>query len=131
MAKQVAGSEKTLLEAIRDGEIERPSLMRWDAWQQWRTRVGRRPHMSVDGYSTTSGQESAMWRATMLELYGTDWAFLLVSADVDRPEEPPPQLSEPSLPPAADARGRERELGRLRSSQWTAEEGGRGAMNAS
>ena len=105
MAQQVSGSEKTLLEAIRDGDIERPPLMRWNAWQQWRTQIGRKPRMSVDGFDMSNAQESALWKSTMLELFGPDWAVLAVSAEVprDQPDESPPQLGVPGSPPAADA----------------------------
>ena len=81
MAQEVSGSEKTLLAAIGDGDVAQPSLMRWNAWQQWRSGPGCRPTSAVDGYTTTTSQESALWRAVMSELHGPDWAVSLASAD--------------------------------------------------
>ena len=94
MAKQVSGSEKTLLECIRDLEIEQPPLMRWNAWQQWRSTIGRRPILSRDGYAVPQAQESAVWKSVMNELYGPSWSVDLLSGevtesvDVDETAEP-------------------------------------------
>ena len=81
MAQEVSGSEKTLLAAIKDGEVPEPQLMRWNAWQRWRSELGRRPTSAVDGYTTSAAQESALWKAVMAELHGPDWAVSLASAD--------------------------------------------------
>ena len=78
MAKQVSGSEKTLIAAIEDGDVQRPALMGWNEWQSWRSTAGRMPRMGVDGYSVTRAQESALWKSVMLDLYGDDWSFQLV-----------------------------------------------------
>ena len=86
MAQQVSGSDKTLLEAIRDEEVPRPALQRWNEWQVWRSGPGRMPRMSTDGYSVTRAQESVLWKAVMLDLYGEDWSFQLVSAEAEAPD---------------------------------------------
>ena len=107
MTQQVSGSDKTLLVAIRDGEIPRPELMRWNAWQQWRRGVGMRPTTLRDGNTTTNTEESALWKSIMLELYGTEWPLMLAS-NLDDPPAPAlvvatTQPSEPSEQPAAGA----------------------------
>ena len=112
--RQVSLSSKTLSEAIKDRDVERPALMRWNDWQQWRRDVGSRPTAAVDGEATTSAQESALWKSIMLELYGTEWPLMLAS-NLDNPPAPPlslatatPQLGEPSLEPAANAESSQR-----------------------
>ena len=39
MARQVRGTEQTLLDVLQGGTIitERPVLMRWNVWQTWRS----------------------------------------------------------------------------------------------
>ena len=86
MAQQVSGSEKTLLEAIRDEDVPRPALMRWNDWQVWRSTSGRMPRMATDGYAVSRAQESALWKSVMLELYGDDWSVRLLSAEADAPD---------------------------------------------
>ena len=110
MAQQVAGSSKTLLECIRDDEIERPALMRWNSWQNWRSGVGRRPLVSRDGHTTTNAEESALWKSVMCELYGTEWSIQLagketeaVTAGQQPSAAPSSQPSKPGLEPAAGA----------------------------
>ena len=108
MAQQVSGSEKTLLAAVNDEDVPKPPLMRWNAWQQWRSGPGKRPTSAVDGYSTTTQQESALWKAVMLELYGDDWTMSLASADdgdapVSERSYDAAQAGEPRLTPAAAA----------------------------
>ena len=83
MAQQVAGSSKTLLECIRDDEIEGPALMRWNAWQNWRSGVGRRPLVSRDGHTTTNAEESALWKSVMCEFYGTEWSIQIASEEIE------------------------------------------------
>ena len=77
MARQVSGSDKSLLDAIRDGDVARPALMRWQAWLQWRRGDGMRPTAARDGIVTTSLQESTLWKAVMNELYGDEWSVTL------------------------------------------------------
>ena len=100
--QQVSLSSKTLVQAIRDGDVESPALMGWNPWQQWRRDVGLRPTAAADGEATTSAQESALWKSPMLELYGTEWPLKLVEhgeALVVATTQP----SEPSRQPAAGA----------------------------
>ena len=105
MAQQVSGSEKTLLNAIRDGDIERPRLMQWNDWQIWRRDVGRRPTAARDGRSTTTTVESALWKSIMCELYGDDWLLRLAQGG-DLPEETV-ESSLPSVPSPVPAAGAE------------------------
>ncbi len=104
MARQVSGSDKALLDAIRDGDIERPLLMRWNAWQVWRRGDGMRPTVARDGAATTSLQESTLWKAVMNELYGDDWSITLAAEEGagQGPAAPLPPI-EPGLVPAAGA----------------------------
>ena len=86
---QVSGHHgKTLLDAIREGIVENPPLMGWNAWQRWRSTVGLRPTTRVDGQgnSTSSAQELQFWKAAMTELYGQDWTYQLALAQADEPE---------------------------------------------
>ena len=87
---QVSRSTKTLVQAINDGEVPKPSLMRWNTWQPWRSSAGRRPTTAADGAATNSTQESALWKSTMLEFYGATWAVDLASLDeaAQPPQEP-------------------------------------------
>ena len=101
MARQVSQSETTLLASVRQGDTPRPGLMSWQEWQTWRREFGQRPSTRVDGFTTTQGQESALWRSVMADLHGPDWTFRLVSRDVDM--EPEADATDPSaeapLPP--------------------------------
>ena len=81
MARQVSGSDKTLIDAIRDGEVPQPILMSWNAWQAWRSRAGRMPRQATDGYTVTRAQEVALWKAVMNELYGEDWSIQLANME--------------------------------------------------
>ena len=119
--QQVSLSSKTLVEAIRDGDVESPALMSWNPWQQWRRDAGLRPTAAADGEATTSAQESALWKSTMLELYGTEWplklleqgeALVVATTQPDGPGGQPAagalvigttQPGEPGLEPAAGA----------------------------
>ena len=107
LAQQVSGSDKTVLVAIRDGDLPRPPLVDWNNWQIWRRDYGRRPTSAADGYVTTTGLETNIWRAVMEELYGQHWMDYLL-----RGEDPPSvaaglpqQPSEPGSGPVAGAGG--------------------------
>ena len=100
---QVSRSDKTLLEAIRAADVPTPQLMRWNDWQVWRRDFGRRPTAGTDGHFLTQAQESALWKSVMLDLYGADWAVLLLSQGVDEEEEEATLGSEPRLETAAPA----------------------------
>jgi hypothetical protein len=73
--RQVSRSEKTLSQAIRDGDIGQPPLSAWNAWQTWRREHGMRPTVARDGETTSAATESALWKSSMLEAYGEDWAI--------------------------------------------------------
>ena len=66
---EVADSDLTLLQAIEAGEIDLPELLPWSQWMSWRRGPGRRPA----GRRPISGEESLLWRRTMLALYGDVW----------------------------------------------------------
>ena len=72
--KQVTGSDKDLIDAIRDGDVERPELMAWNTWQKWRNKPGgSRPTTARDGGRTSNQLEVTIWRAVMRDLYGEQW----------------------------------------------------------
>ena len=66
--------------------MERPPLLKWNEWQQWRRDVGRRPTAAADR-STTTTQESAFYKSVMLEVHGEDWAVQLAMLELDQPVE--------------------------------------------
>ena len=104
MARQVSGSEKSLVQAIRDGDVERPALIDWNGFQVWRSQNGRRPLVATDGYTTTTTQESALWKAVMADLYGENWTMILAQGGVEPRETGTPlPPREPRLEPAAGA----------------------------
>jgi hypothetical protein len=100
-SRQISRSDRNLLDAIRNGEIQQPSLMHWNDWQRWRKYVGMRPTVAVDGSNTSTAQESALWKSTMLELYGTEWAIDLASHKDVTEEEPPGVLMTAGTLPAS------------------------------
>ena len=103
---QVSGSTKTLLDAIRDGDVPKPPLLRWNDWQRWRRASGKRPTVAKDGETTNSTQESALWKSVMLELYGTDWTLQLASQtdeDADAEAVEQPQAAQAPPPPRASS----------------------------
>ena len=87
---QVSGHHgKTLLDAIREGLLDQPPLMGWNAWQRWRSTAGLRPTTRVDGPGnfTSTAQELQLWKAVMAELYGTEWPLQLAQGDEPEGEE--------------------------------------------
>ena len=84
---QVSGYGKSLLEAINEGVVPKPRLMKWNAWQTWRTDHGRRPTMAKDGRSTHNADEFKLFKATMRALYGddVDWRIEQLQDDGERP----------------------------------------------
>ena len=89
MAKQVSGSERTLIEAIRHGEVPRPPLMGWNDFQVWRRDHGKRPTQAVDGYVTETPVETALWRSVMMDLYGEDWSVRVAAGETGATERGP------------------------------------------
>ena len=88
MAQQVSGNDKTLIQAIRDGEVERPGLLNWNQFQVWRRQNGMRPVVARDGYTTTTTQESALWRAVMNEFHGDGWLIIVMLLSLIHISEP-------------------------------------------
>ena len=81
--KQVTGSDKDLLDAIRDGDVEKPDLMGWNDFQKWRNKPGgSRPTMARDAGRTSNQLEVQIWRAVMRELYGEQWEREIVNREV-------------------------------------------------
>ena len=62
-----------------DGTVEAPRLMRWSAWQTWRSEAGLRPTVRQDGpgNSTTTVQMLSFWNPAITDLYGDEWTLLL------------------------------------------------------
>lgn len=73
-SREVSGIDKTLKQAIEDGDVEPPPLLEWNKWQKWRRDVGKRPSLRVDGGTTSNTEEAALWKRTMEDRYGSDWA---------------------------------------------------------
>ena len=70
---EVRGYTGSLLEAIAEGVVERPELLTFGQWAQWRARGGRR----LQGAPAIAPAESALWRSTMHAVYGPDWLSLI------------------------------------------------------
>ena len=68
--REVSKTELSLEQWIAMGLVEEPALMEFNDWQKWLRDSGTRPTVKEDGRSTTSAQEAALWKATMLRLYG-------------------------------------------------------------
>ena len=81
--RQVSGSELTLSEAIRQGDVPKSALMGWNEWQQWRSQFGRVPTHAPDGFVLPTQIETSLWRATMNELYGEDWVTIRTLQEAD------------------------------------------------
>ena len=107
MARQVSGSELTLLDAIRNGDVQCPPLMGWNDFQVWRRDHGRRPSQAVDGFVTETAMETALWRSVMNELYGDQWSLRLAAGETVVAElplaAPAPQGGSTSVEPSAPA----------------------------
>ena len=73
----------TLSQCLADGRVPVPDRMSFPKWQQWRKAEGRRPTKRKDGVGLSTGQEVALWRATMEELYGKDEAEAADDSDDD------------------------------------------------
>ena len=89
--REITGSDQaSLASAIRDGTVPRPPLLDWKDWQVWRRDLGKRPKVGLgDPRSTTSREESALWRGTMARVHGLDWRAVLEEqqAAVEEEEE--------------------------------------------
>ena len=47
--KEVSGTQESLAKAIEDGNVPRPGLLDWNAWQEWRSSEGKAPTRAADG----------------------------------------------------------------------------------
>ena len=81
--QEVSGSLEKLALLIDDGQIEKPNLMAFNPWQQWRSRAGRRPTMQRDGVRMTQRNEANLWKQTMAANYGDDWQIELETGSDD------------------------------------------------
>ena len=74
MSKEVSGEDEgvTLSECIADGRVSIPERMSFPKWQAWRRGEGRRPVLRRDGRGISTKDEVALWKATMVELYGAE-----------------------------------------------------------
>ena len=79
--QHVSRSNKQLQQAIKDGEVPKPPLCAWNAWQNWRKTLGERPTVQRDGATTSQVLESQLWRSTMIDLYGADWTYKLAEGE--------------------------------------------------
>ena len=68
--QEVSKMELSLEQCIAQSLVEEPALMEFNDWQKWRRDSGTRPTVKEDGRSTTSAQEAALWKSTMLRIYG-------------------------------------------------------------
>ena len=74
---EVSKTDLSLEEYIAGGLVEEPALMEFNDWQKWRRDTGTRPTKKDDGRATTPAQEAALWKSTMLRLYGDSWNIQL------------------------------------------------------
>ena len=80
--QEASGTDMTLLDSIRKGEIEKPPPCDYSvgaSWLKWRNTVGRRPNKATDGTTTSQGLEAHLWRTAMYENYGDEWEEKLES----------------------------------------------------
>ena len=101
---------RRLVDAIDAGDVERPSLMRWNAFQTWRSERGSntRPTTRVDGFTTDNAFERRLYEAVMEHLYGPTWGTQVLQAERNEEEvaeaaRAHTQQGEPSGPPAVYA----------------------------
>ena len=97
---EVTKTDKSLIQAIHDGDVEKPGLMGWNAWQSWRTRVGKKPTRAADGAFTTTTFERDLWEQVMEHFYGARWDRALARGEV--PPEVRPAAAATSAAAAAD-----------------------------
>ena len=98
---EVTMSEKSLIQSIQDGDVEKPGLMGWNAWQSWRTRVGKKPTRAADGAFRSNTAERDLWEQVMEHFYGQRWDRLLARGEI--PAEVVPAAEATSATAAADA----------------------------
>ena len=104
-SREVSGTGKTLKQAIEDGDVEPPPLLEWNKWQKWRRDVGKRPSQRVDGSTTSNTEEAALWKQTMEDRYGSDWATQLMTqvVETEAPVEAEEAVQSSTVPSAEPA----------------------------
>ena len=85
--KEVSGIDKTLFQAIADGDVESPALMDWNAWQKWRKDQGKRTKRRVDGDITHPNFEVPLWKSTMAAVHGDEWGKQILEPSVEELQE--------------------------------------------
>ena len=76
--REVSGTDKTLEECFEDGSIpklDRP--VQYTQWLKWRKLRGKRPTKATGEVMTSPKEESALWRSSMVYLFGEDWRDIL------------------------------------------------------
>ncbi len=94
------GGDVTLLQAITDKTIPKPSLVDWRDWQIWRKNpFGGRRATKRQGSTrpTTTAEESTLWQATMQELYGVNWLSELHGAEEEAQVQEEEEEEEPQV----------------------------------
>ena len=83
--REITGSDKTLIQAIDDGDLRQPWLMDWNTWQTWRKSSGARPTPAADGGSRLNREEATLWKKSMVHFFGPEWALNLAMQTHDSP----------------------------------------------
>ena len=96
---EVAGAPGgvTLLDCIRDGEIEAPGPLSYHDWLAWRKGPGRRPGLRRDGRGLSSAAEAVLWRTTLEALYGEQEVESLEEQEVEEEQPLPPAVAAESV----------------------------------
>ncbi len=80
--REVSGTDEPLSESIAAGGITAPELMWFNDWELRRKTSGARPSKKKgDDKATTTIEEAVLWRVTVRELYGEDWAEELAAKE--------------------------------------------------
>jgi hypothetical protein len=103
--QEVSESTKSLRNAIEDTDVETPPLMSFNRWQTWRSTIGKRPTMLLDGAITSNRFEADLWRSTMSHVHGETWHTELTLRQVDEEEAERAAAQPSSLPGVPQAPG--------------------------
>ena len=83
----ISGYDGTFLDGVEAGVVPAPPLMPFNEWQAWRSTEGKRPTVARDQRSTTTRQESVLWRSVMEARYGATWHEDLAIREQEAAEE--------------------------------------------
>ena len=101
--KHVSETSQFLLDSIRVGEVPSPDLMDWNTWQKWRRLLVKR-HTRQDGEATTTtAQESTLWRAVMNQVHTGDSAATLILAAAATEEDAEAEAAQSGATLSTDA----------------------------